>query len=450
MLDLVPKLNYDALVELGLYLSFEATLNDKQLWRTFENAVLENFHLYELQHICQIQWAVTQLKPKYTSQRLDVMLHNFAREKIDQGNISLDDFHDIMQGFRNKKSKDFYLKLKAIMIDQKEQLIGSESEAQRAKNLSELFFSFASNKPGKFGVYADYAIEEVDELIAHYEDDLVNAVQHLNADEVTRLAQAMYLLKSAKYENVWRRIENKVHDLIEDEMSGLDAYHVTNLLRAFSRSQNNTMAGSNKLFVHLEPFIIRNMGQFQGRDLGHVMYAYSVRNVGNPELYKAFDARIEGLIAYEVFDYPMLSNLIYYMLFRTNTNETIWKAIVEHTAASDDVLPLTYYKPFKFSKFFLAAHFPEWDLSDYLDKFYYAERYFNQIQLDDYGQRVYKYTEMKAFLNQKCLVYPIVFMTLHNLFNLHYVFYDFKIAINYHVQELCDPITKQPNERMKL
>jgi hypothetical protein len=99
-------------------------------------------------------------------------------------------------------------------------------------------------------------------LIAHYEDDLVNSVQHLDADEVTRLAQAMYLLKSAKYENVWRRIENKVHDLIEDEESGLDAYHVTNLLRAFSRSQNNTMAGSNKLFVHLEPFIIRNMGQF--------------------------------------------------------------------------------------------------------------------------------------------------------------------------------------------
>lgn len=120
MVDMVPKLNYDALIELGLYLSFEAKLNDKQLWRAFENAILENFHLYDLQHICQIQWTVTQLKPKYTSQRLDVMLHNFARERIEQGNISLVDFHDIMQGFRNKKSKDFYLKLKAIMIDQKE------------------------------------------------------------------------------------------------------------------------------------------------------------------------------------------------------------------------------------------------------------------------------------------------------------------------------------------
>jgi hypothetical protein len=52
MVELVPKLNYDALIELGLYLAFEAKVNDKQLWREFENAILENFHLYELEHIC--------------------------------------------------------------------------------------------------------------------------------------------------------------------------------------------------------------------------------------------------------------------------------------------------------------------------------------------------------------------------------------------------------------
>jgi len=58
--------------------------------------------------------------------------------------------------------------------------------------------------------------------------------------------------------------------------------------------------------------------------------------------------------------------------------------------------------------------------------------------------------EMKAFLNQKCFVYPIVFMTLHNMFNLHYVFWDQKIAINYHLKHLCPPQTKQPSEKMKL
>jgi len=57
---------------------------------------------------------------------------------------------------------------------------------------------------------------------------------------------------------------------------------------------------------------------------------------------------------------------------------------------------------------------------------------------------------MKSFLNQKCLVYPIAFMTLENLFNLHYVFYDQKIAIQYHLTKMCPPFTKQPSEMQKL
>jgi len=38
-----------------------------------------------------------------------------------------------------------------------------------------LFFSFASNRPTKFGVYSKQAREEIDELIAYYEDDLCEA-----------------------------------------------------------------------------------------------------------------------------------------------------------------------------------------------------------------------------------------------------------------------------------
>jgi len=59
------------------------------------------------------------------------------------------------------------------------------------------------------------------------------------------------------------------------------------------------------------------------RDLTHVMYAYSVRNAGNPELYVAFEKRIESVVSQ--LDYPGLHNLVYYMLFRENANEKIWK-----------------------------------------------------------------------------------------------------------------------------
>ena len=55
------------------------------------------------------------------------------------------------------------------------------------------------------------------------------------------------------------------------------------------------MAGSEKLFIHLEPHLMKNMDNFSSRDLSHILFAYSVRSVGNPELYKAFDRRLEQL-----------------------------------------------------------------------------------------------------------------------------------------------------------
>jgi hypothetical protein len=41
-------------------------------------------------------------------------------------------------------------------------------------------------------------------------------------------------------------------------------------------------------------------------------------------------------------------------------------------------------------------------------------------------------------------------MTLENLFNIHYAFYDFKIAINYFPESRCLPFTNKPNELQKL
>jgi len=211
------------------------------------------------------------------------------------------------------------------------------------------------------------------------------------------------------------------------------------------------MAGSDKLFIHLEPHVMKDLDKYSDRDFSHVAYAYSIRTTGNPELYKAFDQRLEQMAENgEILDYPTMHNLIYYMMFRDNTSKKVWAHIIESTLQQDDILPIVYYKPFKYSRFFLQAHFPEWDISDFVDRFWYAEQYFNQVQLDDYLTSDFKYFEMKCFLNQKCLVYPIVFMTEHNLFNLHYVFYDQKIAINYHLEKMCRPFVKQPSELQKL
>lgn len=119
--------------------------------------------------------------------------------------------------------------------------------------------------------------------------------QYLDADHLTRFAYSLYLMKDENFENIWWRIENRVHELAE-EKGALDMYHITNILRAFSKSQENKTAGSEKLFVHLEPHIINGIDELSARDLSHIAYAYSVRNSGNPELYKAFLARLNHFI----------------------------------------------------------------------------------------------------------------------------------------------------------
>ena len=110
------------------------------------------------------------------------------------------------------------------------------------------------------------------------------------------------------------------------------------------------------------------------------MYAYGIRGLGNPELHRAFEQRLEQIA--DRLDYPSMFNVIYYLLFRESTNEIIWRKIVDNTLNQTDVLPLIYYTPFKMSKLWLRQKFPDWDLQEYVDKFYNAERYYDVTKLE--------------------------------------------------------------------
>jgi hypothetical protein len=90
--------------------------------------------------------------------------------------------------------------------------------------------------------------------LAHYEHDLTDAAEKADPEHVTRLAQALYVLKSDRYENIWWRIENRVNELASQ--GKLDGYHLTNVLRAFSRAQHNHMVAQEKTFVHLEKYVL--------------------------------------------------------------------------------------------------------------------------------------------------------------------------------------------------
>lgn len=85
------------------------------------------------------------------------------------------------------------------------------------------------------GVYAAYFREDIDELLSHYEEDLKECPQYLDNEHVTRLAQALYILKTKEYETIFWRIEDRVNELKDK----LTIHNVSSILRSFSHSQDN-------------------------------------------------------------------------------------------------------------------------------------------------------------------------------------------------------------------
>jgi hypothetical protein len=256
----------------------------------------------------------------------------------------------------------------------------------------------------------------------------------------------MYILKTGEFENIWWRIENRTNELWEKNK--LDIYHVVNITRAFSHAQNNRMCGSNKTYFNLEKIVLQNLDKLSDRDATHLMYAYSVREAGNPELYAAFDKRLASSVA--TMDYPSLFNAIYYMLFRENKKPELWQNVIEATLNNDETLPIIYVRPFKCAKLYMEQHFPKWDLTEFQDKLFHAENYFTITRLDNNYEKDKEYVDFKVFLNGHCLVFPTQFISYHGLVQLHFVFKEYKIAINFHLNKYTRPFDYQPSQMQKL
>lgn len=110
-------MNHDQIVDLSLYLAFEAKVNTKEVWRAIEDASLTSLHLFSTKQICQLEWASVQLKPKQTTPRFNTLLIKHALEQVH--NCNLDDLINILQGFRQKGNKDMYRQVRQTMINRK-------------------------------------------------------------------------------------------------------------------------------------------------------------------------------------------------------------------------------------------------------------------------------------------------------------------------------------------
>ncbi len=74
-------------------------------------------------------------KPKQVSARLNTLLQKRASDSLETA--SVDELIDILQGFRQRKNKDLYQKIRKVLISRKGQLFpqshtASQEEKKRA------------------------------------------------------------------------------------------------------------------------------------------------------------------------------------------------------------------------------------------------------------------------------------------------------------------------------
>jgi hypothetical protein len=60
ILEVIPNLNHDIVINLALHLAFDAKVNDKQIWRAIEDSAISSLHHLSLTQISQLEWATME------------------------------------------------------------------------------------------------------------------------------------------------------------------------------------------------------------------------------------------------------------------------------------------------------------------------------------------------------------------------------------------------------
>lgn len=118
------------------------------------------------------------------------------------------------------------------------------------------------------------------------------------------------------------------------------------------------MVGTNHTFGHLEAGVLNHLDSLPALDASHLMYAYAIRDCGSDKLHEKF-MQILSTEAKKM-DYPALFNAVYYLMFRNCADEKIWHEVVDRASRIEEVMPLTYLRPFKFAAQYCSHHFPHW------------------------------------------------------------------------------------------
>ncbi len=307
-----------------------------------------------------------------------------------------------------------------------------------------LLYSYYSNKTKKAIQYTPNNIQIDKKIFDAYEYEFLDLIQFCDVDHLTRLAQVTSLSFVNLEEHLLTRIEKK----LIDEKENLDAYQLSQIIKSFGKGKYNAGFGHDKTYSDLEPFVIKNIEEFDMKSLSNVIETYGNREQGSPHLHEKFIKRIKE--NKEQLDHYTIANLLYYLMYTDNTDEEIWVQMIEQTLSNKRKLPVPAYTAFKMSRYYIQHHFPHLDIQDFYDNFFHPERFYNTDSQENHYEVMGNYKNFTRYLTSKFYLFPVHFVPFHNLFVLRACFPAQKIAIQFIDQDELLPQEKRLTARKKL
>ena len=341
------------------------------------------------------------------------------------------------------------------MIKRNEELLQSKIKSV-PKILSEIMYSYAANRPKSDSTYTYYPQKELKEnFLLTYEKELKDNILKMNPEEVSRVATALYLLKTDDVDPYINRIERNLIKLKSTSPDKIDAWSLHAVIRAFSKMKENIMCGSDKFFDEMESILIKHIENFKLSfgELSDIIYAYSIRGSGSQEFWKILNRKINENLE-EANTYHILHNIFWHFLFIENKNLDQWRIVLKKFNEIEGRPPIYYYRPFKIAGFFLKNAFSEEELVgavglenalDFYDRFYDPEQIYDYVKNENLFFKHSEYSNFRDMLNARLFLFPVPFMVLENTFIIHMCWENRKIGINIWLERHMVPKTNGPS-----
>ena len=367
----LKRVNYDHLPKIAMWLAFEVESNDEQIWAVLDEYICKDIHLLTFSDICLAEYASQHLKPKRTTGEMNALIFDKIKSLLPSA-----DSHNFMlasQCFRKKNTLRWSMMLTDTYMQNKDLYLKEcgGDETKQAKLLCNLLYSITSNKGRYLGKNGGVLLHAVKTIVNEADYELRDSIEFLDGNHLSRLVQALYLSGAEDLDPLLWRIEHQMIDL-KDELA---PDQIASIFRAFSQMYKGKGYGRKETFIIFEPIILKHLESFSTRELSNIMYFYGFYEYGNPELHKAFVEKISKDI--HTYDYQTLYNVIFYLMFQDIKDQDLWQNVINVVIDQEETLSMNIYRPFKYSKFYIAHHCPDLDLGPYIDKFWHAERRFD-------------------------------------------------------------------------